>query len=146
MFQPEMTTMWDRCPDDLSTPNDWHEEGPAGVKWVLDRTRHQEAQPCCTPDWTYRASGLMCVLDEAGRTVEMTAVRPDADALATLSRHLARHGQPISAAIESMTGARFVHDQLELAGWDVEIADAQKVKCLVPLAAPGPGRRRSSCR
>jgi hypothetical protein len=39
---------------------DWHEEGPAGVKWVLDRTRHQEAQPCCTPNWTYRASGLMC--------------------------------------------------------------------------------------
>src|SRR5450759_3434976 len=75
------------------------------------------------------------VLDEAGRTVEMTAVRPDADALATLSRHRARHGQPISAAIESMTGARFVHDQLELAGWDVEIADAQKVKGLAPLAA-----------
>jgi transposase len=34
-----------------------------------------------------------------------------------------------------MTGARFVHDQLELAGWDVEIADAQKVKGLAPLAA-----------
>jgi len=33
-----------------------------------------------------------------------------------------------------MTGYRFVHDQLELAGWDVEIADAQKVKGLVPLA------------
>jgi transposase len=27
-----------------------------------------------------------------------------------------------------------VHDQLELAGWDVEIADAQKVKGLAPLA------------
>ena len=26
--------------------------------------------------------------------------------------------------IESMNGARFVHDQLELAGWEVEIADA----------------------
>ncbi len=33
-----------------------------------------------------------------------------------------------------MTGARFVHDQLELAGWEVEIADAQKVKGLAPLA------------
>jgi transposase len=75
------------------------------------------------------------LLDEAGQTVEVTAVRPDADALATLARHLARHGQPISAAIESMTGARFVHDQLEFAGWDVEIADAQKVKGLAPLAA-----------
>jgi hypothetical protein len=29
-----------------------------------------------------------------------------------------------------MNGARFVHDRLELAGWQVEIADAQKVKGL----------------
>ena len=34
------------------------------------------------------------------------------------------HGQPVEAAIESMNGARFVHDTLELSGWDVEIADA----------------------
>jgi len=33
-----------------------------------------------------------------------------------------------------MNGARFVHDQLELAGWEVQIADAQKVKGLAPLA------------
>jgi transposase len=33
-----------------------------------------------------------------------------------------------------MNGARFVHDQLERAGWQVEIADAQKVKWLAPLA------------
>jgi transposase len=33
-----------------------------------------------------------------------------------------------------MNGARFVHDRLELAGWRVEIADAQKVKGLAPLA------------
>jgi transposase len=33
-----------------------------------------------------------------------------------------------------MTGARFVHDRLELAGWDVRIADAVKVKGLAPLA------------
>ena len=33
-----------------------------------------------------------------------------------------------------MNGARFVHDQLEVAGWQVEIADAQKVKGLAPLA------------
>ena len=36
--------------------------------------------------------------------------------------------------IESMTGARFVHDTLERLGWDVLIADAQKVKGLAPLA------------
>jgi transposase len=33
-----------------------------------------------------------------------------------------------------MNGARFVHDRLELARWQVEIADAQKVKGLAPLA------------
>ena len=33
-----------------------------------------------------------------------------------------------------MNGARFVHDRLELAGWQVEIADAQKIKGLAPLA------------
>jgi transposase len=75
------------------------------------------------------------LLDEDGRTVEVTAVRPDADALRTLVASVARHGQAVTAAIESMNGARFVHDQLELAGWDVEIADALKVKGLAPLAA-----------
>ena len=33
-----------------------------------------------------------------------------------------------------MNGARLVHDQLQLAGWQVQIADAQKVKGLAPLA------------
>ncbi len=75
------------------------------------------------------------VLDEDGRTVEVTAVRPDGDALRTLVGLVARHGEPVTAAIESMNGARFVHDQLELAGWEVEIADAVKVKGLAPLAA-----------
>jgi transposase len=38
------------------------------------------------------------------------------------------------AVIESMSGARFVHDQLELAGWEVRIADAVKARGLAPLA------------
>jgi transposase len=75
------------------------------------------------------------VLDEDGRTVEVTAVRPDGDALRSLVGFVDRHGEPVTAAIESMNGARFVHDTLELAGWDVEIADALKVKGLAPLAA-----------
>jgi hypothetical protein len=33
-----------------------------------------------------------------------------------------------------MTGARLVHDTLEQEGWSVEIAHAQKVKGLAPLA------------
>jgi len=74
------------------------------------------------------------VLEENGATKEVTAVSPDGDALRTLVASTARWGEPVRAAIESMNGARFVHDTLELAGWDVEIADAHKVKGLAPLA------------
>ncbi len=74
------------------------------------------------------------LLDGEGATVEVGAAPPDADGLLGLTRRLDRHREPIRAAIESMNGARFVHDRLELAGWQVEIADAQKVKGLAPLA------------
>lgn len=74
------------------------------------------------------------LLEEGGATKEVTAVSPDADALRTLVASTARFGEPVRAAIESMNGARFVHDTLELHGWDVEIADAQRVKGLAPLA------------
>ncbi len=74
------------------------------------------------------------LLDGEGATVERGATPPDADGLHRLSERVARHGAPVRAAIESMNGARFVHDRLELAGWQVEIADAQKVKGLAPLA------------
>ena len=46
----------------------------------------------------------------------------------------------VLAAIESMSGVRFVHDQLELAGWDVRIADAARVRGI----APSPARRKRS--
>jgi transposase len=46
-----------------------------------------------------------------------------------------RHGPvAVRALIESMNGARFVHDTLERCGWEVELADAQKVKGPAPLA------------
>src|SRR5438132_33614 len=74
------------------------------------------------------------LLDGDGATVEVGAAPPDADGLLGLTRRLDRHREPVRAAIESMNGARFVHDRLELAGWQVEIAEAQKVKGLAPLA------------
>ena len=74
------------------------------------------------------------LLDCAGEPIEIGAAPPDADGLGGLVRRLAKHGEPIKAAIESMNGARFVHDQLERSGWEVEIADARKVKGLAPLA------------
>jgi transposase len=74
------------------------------------------------------------LLDEAGQTVETGAAPPDADGLRALAARLGRHGEPVQAAIESMNGARFVHDRLELEGWEVQIADALRVKGLAPLA------------
>ncbi len=75
-----------------------------------------------------------CLLDEAGDVVERGAAPPDADGLRSLAQRLARFGQPVCAVIESMNGARFVHDQLEQLGLEVEIADAVKAKGLAPLA------------
>ena len=45
-----------------------------------------------------------------------------------------RFEEPVEGVIEAMNGARFVHDHLELLGWEVEIGDAAKVKGLAPLA------------
>ena len=66
------------------------------------------------------------LLDGEGATVERGATPPDADGLRCLSERVVPHGAPVRAAIESMNGARFVHDELAIAGWQVEIADAQK--------------------
>src|SRR4051812_45699127 len=74
------------------------------------------------------------VMDESGTPLAVTTAAPDRGGLAVLADQISGFGGPVSAAIESMNGARFVHDQLELAGWQVEIADAQKVKGLAPLA------------
>ena len=76
----------------------------------------------------------VALLSEHGEQLEHLAVLPTVDGLQDLAGRAARYQQPVRAAIESMTGARFVHDQLELAGWEVDIADAVKVKGLAPLA------------
>ena len=77
----------------------------------------------------------VCLLDERGERVAVTAAPPDGDGLRGLADRLAGRGEPIYAALESMNGARFVHDELERCGWRVDLADAQKVKGLAPLAA-----------
>jgi transposase len=69
-----------------------------------------------------------------GERVGAGACPPDSDGLAHLVRRFGGEQGGVLAVIESMTGARFVHDRLELAGWDVRIADAQRAKGLAPLA------------
>ena len=73
------------------------------------------------------------ILDDDGRSVAELRVAPEGPELRRLAARYLAHGE-VRGVIESMNGARFVHDQLELAGWEVEIADAQKVKGLAPLA------------
>jgi hypothetical protein len=58
----------------------------------------------------------MCMCREDGSTALVTAVAPDTDALRTLVRRVGDNGEPVRATIESMNGARFVHDSLEFAG------------------------------
>jgi transposase len=77
----------------------------------------------------------VCLLSDQGERLGQLVSPPDADALRSLARRIGEaHREPVCAVIESMTGARFVHDTLEQQGWDVEIADAQRVKGLAPLA------------
>src|SRR5438067_11952286 len=71
---------------------------------------------------------------DGGERDRCGAVPADADGLGGLVRRLGDAGEPVLAVIESMSGARFVHDRLELAGWDVRIADAVKARGIAPLA------------
>ena len=67
-----------------------------------------------------------------GTLVDAGAVPPDLDGLGQLVHRLG--DGDVVAVVETMNGARFVHDRLELAGWDVRIADAQRARALAPLA------------
>jgi transposase len=85
------------------------------------------------PDLSRRKIDV-CLLLGGGEIVEEFASPPDGDGLLGLNRRVAGRGLAVRGVIESMTGARFVHDRLEELGWDVVIADAAKVKGLAPLA------------
>jgi transposase len=77
----------------------------------------------------------VCLLSDKGEYLDQLAVPPDVDSLRTLAGRIEEvHREPVCAVVESMTGARLVHDTLEQEGWAVEIADAEKVKGLAPLA------------
>lgn len=75
------------------------------------------------------------VLDEAGETVTATWAPSTRDGLRELVGRVALYGDEVTAVVESMTGGRFVHDELEIAGWDVDLADAARARALAPLAA-----------
>jgi hypothetical protein len=53
-------------------------------------------------------------LSDRGELVARTVAPTYADGLRGLVDRVAGHGEPVGAAIESMNGARFVHDTLTL--------------------------------
>ena len=73
------------------------------------------------------------VLDEDGSTVWSGPRLIHGDGLDRLAAELVS-GVGVRAVIESMTGARHVHDTLEARGVDVRVADVIKAKGLAPLA------------
>jgi transposase len=76
----------------------------------------------------------VCLLSEAGELVGQFPAPVDRDGLYGLTRRVGIYEQPVRGVVESMNGARFVHDELTRLGWEVLLADAQKVKGLAPLA------------
>jgi transposase len=81
-------------------------------------------------DWAYRRAAW-CALREGGGIAEERLVPADEDGLAKL---VLRLGRDVRGCVEMMSGAVWVRDCLQSAGWRVEVADARKVKGLAPLA------------
>src|SRR5947199_4598449 len=73
----------------------------------------------------------VCLISSEGELVEHFRAPSDRDGL---SRRVAVYDEPVRGVVESMNGARFVHDELVRYGWEVLVADAQRVKGLAPLA------------
>jgi transposase len=80
-------------------------------------------------DWGTRRAAW-CALDDHGEINE-GAMSADQDGLARLVHTL---GPEVRGCIEMMSGAVWVRDQLAGAGWEIQIADARKVKAIAPLA------------
>ena len=76
----------------------------------------------------------VCLISDQRELVDDFLVPADRDGLYGLTRRVAVYGEPVRGIIESMNGARFIHDELAAHGWEVLVADAQKVKGWRPLA------------
>src|SRR5262249_21283464 len=112
-----------------STRNESDEEGPPARRRDSGASSTREAAVLYVGLDLSRKPSDWHALAADGRRVGEGAWPPDLDGLAHLVPEVEREqGGSVVAAIESMTGARLVHDQLELAGWDVRIAGAQRAK------------------
>jgi transposase len=76
----------------------------------------------------------VCLISGRGELIDQFVAPAGRDGLYGLARRVAVYDRPVRGVVESMNGARFVHDELVKHGWEVLIADAQRVKGLAPLA------------
>jgi transposase len=76
----------------------------------------------------------VCLISGQGELLDQFQAPADRDGLHGLARRVAVYGAPVRGVIKSMNGARFAHDELVAHGWEVLVADAQRVKGLAPLA------------
>ena len=113
-----------------------HQRKTAGSTLGSQRNQHQEARAMLYAGLDLSRQRVdVRIVDETGRTVEVTAARPGHGRPPCARRAGRPNGEPVEAAIESMNGARFVHDTLERLCWDVAIADTVRAKGLAPLVA-----------
>src|SRR5438552_6860286 len=81
-------------------------------------------------DWAYRKAAW-CAKSAGGAISAEGFTSADEDGLASL---VLRLGTDVKACVEMMSGAVWVRDRLRSAGWQVEVADARRVKGIAPLA------------
>src|SRR3989442_7888373 len=82
-------------------------------------------------DWAYR-SAQWCALAPGGELAGEGRIAADRDGLARLVLEL---GDEVKACLEMMSGALWVRDELCGCGWQVQVADARKVRSVATLAA-----------
>jgi transposase len=81
-------------------------------------------------DWAYGRAAY-CAMGEGGEIKAEGLISADEDGLAKLVLKL---GTEAKAAVEMMSGAVWVRDRLQVAGWQVQVAHARKVRDVAPLA------------
>src|SRR5437879_9101597 len=82
-------------------------------------------------DWAYRQA-QWCALTAGGEVAGEGCIPAERDGLA---RFVLELGAGVKACLEMMSGAVWVRDELVACGWQVEVADARRVKTVAPLAA-----------
>jgi transposase len=81
-------------------------------------------------DWAYGRAAF-CAMGDGGEIAAEGLIPANEDGLARL---VLRLGSKASGCVEMMSGAVWVRDRLQSAGWEMKVAHARKVRDVAPLA------------